>query len=314
MDPFAGTDGGRLPPQLAGVGARPVRPVDPPAPLRRVEPLAAVFLGLHGLVVLAGLDADPWQWAAVALVLAAGLAGLGGRGPAWTVTARAWAILVVGVALQASAGGAGGWFLAWPFVLVAVYPLALPGPGGTVVAGLAVLAYVLVVRLVGPAVGPALAVARGALLAGLAALAWAVARAYARMATVATEASLELARRERQGQALLDALPDPAAVLDAQGLIVQVNQAWKLPAAERRPGLALGEPGESYPAACAAAADAGYRGLEPAAEGVRAVLEGEVSAFSCRYLVPGDAGAGELNVRPLAGGDGAVVTLREPLR
>jgi Aminotransferase class I and II len=52
-----------------------------------------------------------------------------------------------GVALQASAGGAGGWFVAWPFVLVAVYPLALPGPAGLVVAGLAVLGYVLVVRL-----------------------------------------------------------------------------------------------------------------------------------------------------------------------
>ena len=44
-----------------------------------------------------------------------------------------------------------------------MYPLAPPGPGGLVVAGLAVLGYVLVVRLAGPPVGPALAVARGVL-------------------------------------------------------------------------------------------------------------------------------------------------------
>jgi hypothetical protein len=77
--------------------------------------------------------------ATVGLVLALGVAGLGGRGPAWMTQVRAGAILVVGVALQATAGGAGGWFAAWPFVLVAVYPLALPGPGGLVVAGLTIL-------------------------------------------------------------------------------------------------------------------------------------------------------------------------------
>ena len=111
-------------------------------------------------------------------------------------------------------------------MLVAVYPLALPGPAGVVVAGLAVLGYVLVVRLAGPPVGPALAVARGALLAGLAGLAWIAASAYARMANLAVEAELELGRRERLGRALLEALTDPTAVLDAQGRIVAANQAW----------------------------------------------------------------------------------------
>ncbi|HEX2156799.1 MAG TPA: hypothetical protein VHS79_07425, partial [Actinomycetes bacterium] len=110
-----------LRPRLAGSVARSA-----PAPplLRRLEPLAAVFLGLHGVMVLTGLGGKPWQWAGVGLVLLLGLASLGGRGPAWMVPLRAGAILVVGVALQASAGGAAGWFAAWPFVLVAVYPLA----------------------------------------------------------------------------------------------------------------------------------------------------------------------------------------------
>ena len=192
MHRFAGLDGDRLRPQLAGSAARAARsarPVPAPASLRRVEPLAAVFLGLHGVMVLAGLGGDPWQWAGVGLVLICGLPGLGGRGPAWLVPVRGLVILAVGVALQATAGGAAGWFAAWPFVLVAVYPLALPGPGGLVVAGLAVLGYVLVVRLAGPPAGPALAVARGVLLAGLAALALTATRAYARMANLAVEAS-----------------------------------------------------------------------------------------------------------------------------
>jgi len=193
-------------------------------------------------MVLTGLGGDPWQWAGVGLVLMCGLAGLGGRGPAWMVPVRGLVILVVGVALQATAGGAAGWFAAWPFVLVAVYPLALAGPDGLVVAGLAVLGYVLVVRLAGPPVGPALAVARGVLLAGLAGTA---ARAYAGMANMAVEAELELGRRERLSRALLDALADPTAVLDAQGRIVAVNQAWTRRSAEgpAGPGPGRGRPG-----------------------------------------------------------------------
>ena len=130
LHPFAGLDGDHLQPWLAGAVARPARPVPAPATLRRVEPLAAVFLGLHGVMVLANLGGVPWQWAGVGLVLLLGLVSLGGRGPSWMVLVRAGTILAVGVALQASAGGAGGWFVAWPFVLVAVYPLALPGRPG----------------------------------------------------------------------------------------------------------------------------------------------------------------------------------------
>jgi hypothetical protein len=151
MHPLSGLDGDRLRPGLAGAATGSARPVPAPLTLRRLEPLAAVFLGMHGVLVLANLGGAAWRWAAVGLVLALGLAGPGGRGPAWMVMVRAGAILAVGVALQASAGGAGGWFAAWPFVLVAVYPLVLPGPAGRVVAGLAVLGYVLVVRLADPA-------------------------------------------------------------------------------------------------------------------------------------------------------------------
>jgi PAS domain-containing protein len=328
MHPFVGLDGNRPRPQLAGSVPRPARPQPAPGSLRRLEPLAAVFLALHGVIVLANLGARPWQWAGVGLVLLLGMAGLGGRGPAWMVQARAVTILAVGVALQATAGGAGGWFAAWPFVLVAVYPLVLPGPSGPVLAGLAVLGYVLVVRLAGPAVGPALAVARGVLLVGLAGIAWAAAGAYARMANLAVEAELELGRRERLERALLDALTDPTAVLDAQGRVVAVNQAWARSLSESPPGdpapagdpvpardpagPVLAEVGQSYPAACRAAAGGGVDGLEPAADGLAAVLGGEAARFRCRYLPPAAAGPYELTVTPLADGDGAVVTHRPP--
>jgi PAS domain-containing protein len=312
MHRFAGLDEDRLRPRLAGSAPRPARPLPAPASLRRLEPLAAVFLGLHGVMVLANLGARPWQWAGVGLVLVLGMAGLGGRGPAWTVPLRGLVILVVGVALQATAGGAGGWFAAWPFVLVAVYPLVLPGPSGPVLAGLAVLGYVLVVRLAGPAVGPTLAVARGVLLVGLAGLAWAAAGAYARMANLAVEAELELGRRKRLAQALLDALTVPTAVLDAQGRVVAVNQAWARSAIGDPANPALAEVGQSYPAACRAAAAAGCDGLEPAAAGLVAVLAGEAGLFRCPYLPPRAAAPHELTVTPLGGGDGAVVTHRPP--
>ena len=130
------------------------------------------------------------------------------------------------------------------------------------------------------------------------------------MANLAVEAELELGRRERLGRALLDALADPTSVLDAQGRIVAVNQAWTRRSAEIPAGPALGEVGRSYPAACQAAAAAGYDGLAAAAEGIRGVLSGQVALFSCRYLAPGGAEPSELTVTPLADGDGAVVTHR----
>jgi PAS fold len=148
------------------------------------------------------------------------------------------------------------------------------------------------------------------LLAGLAGLAWTAASAYARMANLAVEAELELGRRERLGRALLDALTDPTAVLDPQGRIVAVNRAWARFAAEGRAGQALGEVGHGYPAACEAAAAAGFDGLEAAADGVRSVLAGELSLFRCRYRAPGGADPYEITVTLLADGDGAVVAHR----
>jgi PAS domain-containing protein len=130
------------------------------------------------------------------------------------------------------------------------------------------------------------------------------------MANLAVEAELELGRRERLGRALLDALADPTSVLDAQGRIVAVNQAWARRSAEGPAGLALGEVGQSYTAACEAAAAAGYDGLAGAADGARAVLGGQAALFRCRYLAPDAGEPYELTVTPLGEAEGAVVTHR----
>jgi PAS domain-containing protein len=234
LHPSAGLDGDHLPPRLAGAVARSARPVPAPTTLRRVEPLAAVFLGLHGVMVLANLGGAPWQWAGVGLVLLLGLVSIGAAAPAgwsWSGLGRSWP---------------------WG------RPPGKRRRGRRLVRGLAVRA-------------------RRGLPAGPA-------------------------------RALLDALTDPTAVLDPQGHIVAVNQAWARFAAG---GLAVAV-GQSYPAACGAAADAGYDGLAPAADGARAVLAGEVALFRCRYQAPGGAGPFEVTVTPLADGDGAVVTHRPP--
>ena len=77
-------------PAAAAGRAQSARPVPAAVTVRCLEPLAPVFLGLHGVMVLVNLGGEPWQFAAVGLVLLLGLVGLGGRGPAWMVPVRGW--------------------------------------------------------------------------------------------------------------------------------------------------------------------------------------------------------------------------------
>ena len=83
--------------------------------------------------------------------------------------------------------------------------------------------------------------------------------------------------------AILDALPTPVALLDAQGHIVSVNLQWRRsssPCAAVGLGCAVGS---NYPEACD-----GTRSVEPSeahrvAAGVRAVLDGQLKRFSIEY-------------------------------
>lgn len=103
-------------------------------------------------------------------------------------------------------------------------------------------------------------------------------------------ARLERQRNEREqqrlaalNQALLDSLPAHAALLDAQGNIVALNQAWL------RDGLREGfthpdwQPGTNYPAACLRLTDRHYLHAAALARGVRTVLAGTRDHYTLEY-------------------------------
>ncbi|MGE5153754.1 MAG: sensor histidine kinase [Bdellovibrio bacteriovorus] len=88
----------------------------------------------------------------------------------------------------------------------------------------------------------------------------------------------------RFSQAVLDALPAQVAVLDRQGVIIAVNQAWCRFAAENgasaelRAGLGL-----DYLAACRNATPEAVDQARAVADGVTAVLAREVESFAMEY-------------------------------
>ena len=84
-------------------------------------------------------------------------------------------------------------------------------------------------------------------------------------------------------QSILDSLAEHLAVLDAQGNIVRVNEAWRRFAAENGdPDLRHSGPGNNYLSACASAAltDPDARSAH---EGVTAVLRGKLPRFTMQY-------------------------------
>jgi len=83
--------------------------------------------------------------------------------------------------------------------------------------------------------------------------------------------------------AILSALPAHIALLDTQGVIVSVNNAWRQFAtanALRSAGHAVGL---NYLAICEQALGTDSGEAEPVAAGIRSVLDGEAKTFSIRY-------------------------------
>jgi PAS domain S-box-containing protein len=97
-------------------------------------------------------------------------------------------------------------------------------------------------------------------------------------------ASEEEQRRAAAAQtAVLNALPAHVALLDAQGHIVSVNEAWKRFAASnglRDDNFGVGI---DYAGVCEAAVGLGAAEAPAAARGLRAVLAGDAPAFSLEY-------------------------------
>lgn len=92
-------------------------------------------------------------------------------------------------------------------------------------------------------------------------------------------------RTLRMMQAVLDGFAATVAVLDREGRIEMVNEAWRRFALENGGDLSKAGPGSDYFAACSVAA--GDQEAMRAAEGLRAVLAGEISTFRWEYPCDG---------------------------
>ncbi len=93
---------------------------------------------------------------------------------------------------------------------------------------------------------------------------------------------LRFSEAERQA-AIVDALPAHIALLDADGMIVSVNEAWRRFARAGDLDPAACSAGHSYLAACDQAVGSDSAGGSEMAEGMRGVLNGRLHTFSMEY-------------------------------
>jgi diguanylate cyclase (GGDEF)-like protein/PAS domain S-box-containing protein len=117
-----------------------------------------------------------------------------------------------------------------------------------------------------------------------------------------------LTSRERSARSILDAINVGTAVLDADGIVRNVNPAW-MRAAQRGGPMRL-PVGSDYVAACDAAAADGVAGSAELANAVRTVLAGSVTAYAadCAYRSTDGADAWcHVELTPLESG-GCIVT------
>ncbi|MFN3630152.1 MAG: PAS domain-containing protein, partial [Casimicrobiaceae bacterium] len=84
-------------------------------------------------------------------------------------------------------------------------------------------------------------------------------------------------------ESLLNALPAHIAVLDAEGIIISVNEAWRKFADQNGLGDANHGVGRNYLDACEPAPGPGALQTWALATGLRAVLHGERSSFTIEY-------------------------------
>ena len=108
---------------------------------------------------------------------------------------------------------------------------------------------------------------------------------------------------------ILSALPSQIALVDASGVIVCVNRAWRDFAADNGLTVERSGEGQDYLAVCDATRGEDEPEARAVAAGIRAVLRSEIEAFTAEYPchLP-DAGRWfELRVTPYGGGGGGAV-------
>jgi signal transduction histidine kinase len=104
----------------------------------------------------------------------------------------------------------------------------------------------------------------------------------------------------------------PVAVLDRQGTVLLVNQAWQQSAHdESAPLLAGVQPGINYLELCRRAAAGAAGDLRPVPERLQAVLDGRRDGLIVEWASPSGEHWNELHVEPLPGGSGGVLWHRD---
>ncbi len=124
-------------------------------------------------------------------------------------------------------------------------------------------------------------------------------------------AELHLRESEAQKRAILDSVAAQVCLLDERGTIVEVNEPWREFGRENGGGADVGT---SYLDVCDRAAGAGSESAERTAAGIRAVLDGRLTAFTLEYPCPSPSATHwfTLTVTPLGGERrGAVVAHSE---
>ncbi len=122
----------------------------------------------------------------------------------------------------------------------------------------------------------------------------------------------ELRDSEAFKHAVLNSVGSEIAVLDRDGIIIQVNEPWRRFAAANSADDATGrvDVGRDYLAACQMAANLDVDGAQRALDGIRGVLNGYLSTFSIEYPChsPTEQRWFSMTVTPLLGVDqGGVV-------
>jgi PAS domain S-box-containing protein len=131
------------------------------------------------------------------------------------------------------------------------------------------------------------------------------------------EAARRLEAQSKFARGVLDSLTAGVAVLDADGIVVEVNGAWRHLA-----HLATADPatlltGTDYLAACEQGnGRTGSHGAADAVAGIRSVMRGECDAFTLEYVsdAPGRGVSwSQLRATPLAGSAGRVVVTHQDI-
>ncbi|GAK54044.1 multi-sensor hybrid histidine kinase [Candidatus Moduliflexus flocculans] len=97
------------------------------------------------------------------------------------------------------------------------------------------------------------------------------------------QAEAELLASQAFAQATIDALTEHICVIDEQGVILAVNQAWRAFADANSPIAGQYFLGENYLSVCDASSGQNSEEAAPFAEGLRAVIRMELSHFTLEY-------------------------------